>query len=134
MANNYSIEKYLDKKSKEEFSWQYNNCMSFVFEYLNMKEVPLEWFLGHKDERSALVAYRRKARELGYKDVSELFDDHFDRELTLHPRDGYIVVRKTEDLLGVACGLTYNKMNVFYTEEGLTIFPFEVSDRYWRVN
>lgn len=130
------VKEYIDSKINVPFSWGSNNCLSFVIEYLNgtgFKELPLAWFVGHPDAKSCYRAYKKHARELRYKDIVEAFDDLLYPEITLYPRDGFVVVKPYGDLIGYSCSVHYGGYNYFLDELGLTRQEPEPKDLYWSI-
>jgi len=107
--------------------------MSFVVGYLDLKELPVDWFLGHSDAKSCYKAYKKKAKEIEFESLADVFDTVLQREITLHPKSGSIVARRVGGLFGHLYGIHYNGFNLFLTEEaGLRAFDIEHSDIYWR--
>lgn len=134
MADLLTLRAYLQQKIAQPFSWRDNNCMSFVVEYLDLPELPVAWFLGHDTPQRCLAAYRRKAREIGYDSLSDVFDDILGRDLTLHPKPGSVVGRNVGGAFGTAFGLHWRGLHYFLTEEqGLVTFDPQHDDVYWVV-
>ena len=128
-----SIEDYLNSKKDTKFSWTENNCLSFVVEYLDLDELPLEWFLGHDNEVQCYRAYKKKLRELRYSDIVDAFDDILQAEVTLWPRDGFIVATPASGLVGKVFGLHYKNRNFFLDVDGLKSIPVSPHDLYWSI-
>lgn len=129
-----NVKDYLDTKRDQPFSWESNNCLSFVVDYLHecgFRDLCPSWFKGYKDGKSCYVAYRKTCRKMGYKDVVEGFDDLLWPEITLYPRDGFVVVRPGGDLIGYTCGVHYQGHNFFIAENGLIGVEPLPKDLYW---
>lgn len=126
---------YLQTKKDLPFSWKDNNCLSFVVEYVNLS-YPLfevDWFLGHDTAQGCYRAYRKKCKELGYKNIVDAFDDNLDAEITLYPRPGFVVAKPVEGLVGYAFGIHSNGLNHFLTDKGLVSLQPEPKDLYWSI-
>jgi hypothetical protein len=107
--------------------------MSFVVGYLRLPELPEKWFLGHRNARACLVAYRRRAKEIGYDDLASVFDAALLRVETLHPRPGYVVGRPVGGDFGMLYGLHWMGYHYFLTDTaGLQKFEPDHADVYWR--
>lgn len=128
------LKDYLEGDIK--FSWQDNNCLGFVsgaLEAQGLTPLKEDWYRGFWDTRSAIVHYRKTLLKYKEPNILSAFDNLFSRELTLHPRTGMIVARKTGDLLGYAFGVVYNGQAFFLDYSGVVCTNLEVSDLYWRV-
>lgn len=68
----------------------------------------------------------------GFDDIIHAMDDRFDRELTLHPRDGMICARKANDVMGYGFGVALRGGCVFLTADGARWVDVEVGDLFWR--
>lgn len=134
MAEHERLKTYLDSKVAAPFSWRDNNCMSFVIAYLGLPDLPVTWFLGHDTPRACYAAYLRRAKETGYGGLSDAFDHLLQREITLHPRTGYVVARANTGRFKGSYGLHWMGQHYFLTEtRGLQPFDPEHADVYWSV-
>lgn len=127
------LEEYLHNQGK--FSWKDNNCLKFVSGALEVQGVdplPEDWYKGFWDTRSAILHYRKTLSKYGKGDILVALDDSFPRELTLHPRSGWIVGRQSGDLLGYLFGVVYNDQSYFLSEGGLAVTHLKPTDIYWR--
>jgi alpha-N-acetylglucosamine transferase len=106
--------------------------MSFVVEYLDLDQLPVKWFLGHKDSNSCYKAYIKKAREINYVSLQDVFDDLLEPVETLYPKDGMVVATKDGSRFGYAYGLHFGGMDYFMTEEGLCPFDIKPDNIYWK--
>lgn len=131
------IRQYLFEHRDTKFSWGNNNCLAFVSGYLEkcgLDGFPSEWTTGYKNTTSAIRVYRKNLEDFGYESIVEALDDLFYRELTLHPQDGYIVARQTNDVMGYAIGLVCADGCYFLGPEGLVVTEPQATDFYWSTN
>ena len=122
------LDEFLLNRSEKEFNWSDNNCLRFVHDalaYMGKDNIPSEWCMGYDSKLSASKVYKRNLRKYGFKNIIEAMDDRFDRILTLHPKDGMIVARKVQNIMGYAFGIAYNKNCVCVTEQGLKSLDVE---------
>lgn len=126
------IRDYIARVSQNSFSWESNNCMSFVVGYLNMRDIPVEWFLGHKDAKSCYKAYLLKSREVGYDSLQDLFDGLLEPMVTLYPKDGYVVATRDVSKFGYAYGLHCGGVDYFLTESNICSFDTKPENIYWK--
>lgn len=127
------LKKYLNGQGK--FSWANNNCLKFVSGALEAQDVsplPPDWYEGFWDTRSGIVHYRKTLSKYNKTDILDALDSLFDREVTLHPRSGWIIGRKSGDLLGYCFGVVFNDQGYFLSEGGLVVTRLQASDLYWR--
>lgn len=127
------LKEYLHNQGK--FSWKDNNCLKFVSGALEVQGVdplPKEAYEGFWDTRSAILHYRKTITKYGASNILQAMDDRFTRELTLHPRSGWIVSRESTDVLGYCFGVVYNDQAYFLSEGGLAVTHLKPTDIYWR--
>jgi|13_taG_2_1085334.scaffolds.fasta_scaffold14667_3 hypothetical protein len=128
------VRQYLVDNMYRSFSWSSNNCMSFVsaaLEVQGYKPLPDTWYKGYTTSKEAYMAYRDNLRLYGYSDIIEAMDNIRTREVTLHPRDGLIVAKKSEDVMGYAFGVVYAGRCFHLGQEGMLVSDLDVSDMYW---
>lgn len=130
MASN--LKSYLEDKNKTKFNWETNNCMSFAFGFLDIEDLPERLFLGNKTQRACYKAYIRECKRLGYLSLPDALDSLMERVITLHPRDGWVVVRNSEGLIGYSCGLVFRGSLYFMSEEGMVSLEPMPGDVYWK--
>lgn len=126
------LEEYIEANRDKPFDWKTHNCLSFVAGY-HQQRIKGKWYSGFDDPKGALKLYRNLRRNSQYYDILEAFDNIFDPQETLHPRDGFIVFRKGDgDILGGSFGLVYRNACVFVGDCGLEFLPPKLSDMYWK--
>jgi hypothetical protein len=128
------LKEYIKQHDGVPFSWANNNCMSFVMGYLDLEIAPVSWFVGHENAKSCYKEYKKKAKQIGYESLTDVFDSFLQREITLHPRTGFVVAKPIGGLFGHLYGIHFMGFNLFLTEEsGLQPFDVEHSDMYWSI-
>jgi hypothetical protein len=128
------IYQYLTTRQKEPFSWSNNNCLAFVsgyLEHIGQEPLPEDWISGYDNPRSALVHYQKTLKKYGCRDIVDALGTRFHQELTLHPQDGTIVAKRSEDFMGHIVGLVCSDRCFFMSPEGLKFVEPEVTDIYW---
>lgn len=134
MAEHQRIEAYISAQRGKPFTWAENNCMSFVVDYLQRPELPAALFRGYDTPQDCFRAYAKAAREMNYAGLVDAFDALLRPEMTLHPRDGFVVGRPTASAFGHLFGLHWRNGNWFLTEEtGLVPTLPQNDDLYWSV-
>lgn len=128
---------YISRHRDLPFDWSNNNCLSFVsgaLEACGLPGLPKDWCKGFSTTREALRAYRTALNAYGHGDIIEAMDARYERVLTLHPRDGMICARKTEDVMGYGFGVVLRGGCVFLTSEGAKWADVEAGDMFWRAD
>lgn len=118
------------------FSWGGNNCLSFAsgaLEACGRRGLPSDWYTGASNRREAVRAYKAGLGRYGYDSIIDALDDRYQRIHTLHPEDGLICARKTDDLMGYGFGVSFRNGCVFLTDHGAKWSDVEAGDRFWRV-
>lgn len=126
------LKNYLNSHEGVDFSWSDNNCLSFVSGY-HKGVFPKDWVEGYSTTREAVVAYRKNLKAYGYEDILDAMDDILEPCLTLHPKDGLVVAKKTDSVMGYVFGLTYMGVGWFLSEDSLIALDVEYTDRFWNV-
>ena len=128
---------YIAQHRDRCFSWRDNNCMSFVsgaLEACGLPRLPRDWSTGYITAKEAVRSYRKMLKTYGHSDIVNAMDERYERVLTLHPRDGMICARKTDDVMGYGFGITLRGGCVFLTADGARWASIEPSDLFWRAN
>lgn len=126
---------YIEQRRDLPFDWRGNNCLAFVsgaLEACGLSGLPRDWCAGYSTAREALRAYRTALRAYGHDDIIDAMDARYERVLTLHPRDGMICARKTDDVMGYAFGVVLHGGCVFVTGDGARWSDVEAGDMFWR--
>lgn len=128
---------YILDHTEKPFDWSKNNCLSFAsgaLRVLGLPDLPRDWYTGAEDRREAVRAYRAGLERYGYANIIQALDDRYERVWTLHPEDGMICARKTDDLMGHGFGVTFRNGCVFLTADGAKWSDVEAGDKFWRAN
>ena len=130
------LKAYLEPFADRPFDWACNNCMGFVsgwLEAVGLDPLPEAWCVGYADTKQAVRQYRKCLADFGHDDIIGAIDARFDREVTLHPRDGMLCARAESGAMGYGFGICYMQQCVFLTDEGARLFQVEPGDKFWSV-
>lgn len=128
------LKQYLAAFEAAPFSWEGNNCMTFVSGALRaqgLTGLPEAWCAGYGNTREARAAYRRLLSEYGVPDIIAAFDDRFTRVMTLHPRDGMICARPSDAVTRWAFGVAWQGGCTYLADGGAVWSDVTVTDKFW---
>ena len=128
---------YILAHTGKPFRWDGNNCLSFAsgaIEACGGAGLPRDWYVGASVRREAVRAYKAGLKRYGYASIIDAINDRYERIFTLHPDDGLLCARKTDDLMGNAFGVSFRNGCVFLTDAGAKWSDIEAGDRFWRIS
>lgn len=127
---------YLTEVEYRPFRWGQHDCLTFSNQAVKLQRGfgwADEWLTGYTTPRGAFLKYRREQLNSdSFETIIDVADERMSRELTLHPRFGYIVGRQCSGALGWAFGVVGKGMALFVDEQGLVPSELRHDDLYWR--
>lgn len=127
---------YLLSVARMPFKWGDHDCLTFANNCVKIqrgKGFACEWVGGYKSAIGAARKYAaQKKAHPTYESIIDVADDRLTPEMTLHPRNGYIVARESNSVgLGCIFGVVLNGESLFVGKKGIERLPHQIDERYW---
>lgn len=128
---------YVQAQMGKPFAWGRRDCITFAGQALQASVGinPFDyWFGKYDDITGAIRTFAEFKRSEGCS-ASDWISARYDRVLTLYPKHGMLVARRTKTgPLNEAFGVVVNGACAFVSQEvGVVLIGTDVEDKYWSV-